>query len=245
MIKIAPVNYANTYPLIHFLDEMPEKYDVRIVPNIPSQVAEMLKKGEADLALIPVAALLDLEQYFIVGEHGIASDDYVASVCLFSEVPIEQVNKIYLDFHSRTSSRLVKWLLKYHWKQSVELIDTQDDTFIDEIGGDTAALVIGDRAFPLLLRYDYIYDLAHEWKTATGLPFVFAVWASTRLMHADFVLDFEKLQEKGLRNIPLVIQERDLGKAKYNMEKYYLQNIQYTLGPKHLEAIQLFLESEV
>ncbi|MCH5683464.1 hypothetical protein LWM68_03725 [Niabella sp. W65] len=139
-----------------------------------------LKTGEIDLGLVPVAIISQLPQFYINGNYCIGAVGDVASVALFSQVPIEQIRTIYLDYQSRSSVQLLKWLVKNHWKIDPELIDAKDESYLSYIKNDTAAVIIGDRALAQRSNFRYIYDLAGEWKIATGLPFVFAAWVSTK-----------------------------------------------------------------
>lgn len=68
----------------------------------------MLLNNEIDLGLIPVAVIPDLPSCHIIGEHCIGAEGEIASVALFSEVPMAEVETIYLDYQSRTSVELLK-----------------------------------------------------------------------------------------------------------------------------------------
>ncbi len=117
MIKIAPVNYTNTYPLLYKMDDLMAKYDIELVPMIPSAIPAAVQSGAVDLGLAPVAGLSMIDSPRLVGDYGIASEWEVASVALFSDVPIEEIEEVLLDFHSRTSVRLLKWLFRYRWQR--------------------------------------------------------------------------------------------------------------------------------
>ena len=43
-----------------------------------------------------------------------------------------------------------------------------------------AFLLIGDKVFDHEDEFIYSYDLAAEWREATGLPFAFAVWVARK-----------------------------------------------------------------
>ena len=181
-IKVGAVTYLNTRPLIYGMQQESFLKDHELVLDYPSKLAEMLKNGELDVALVPVALLPELLEYHIVSDYCIASDYEVASVCLFSEKPMSEIKKVYLDYQSKTSVALLKILFKQHWKQEVDFLAANDEGYIDKIQGDTAGLIIGDRALQFHERFAYRYDLATAWREMTGLPFVFAVWVSVREM---------------------------------------------------------------
>jgi hypothetical protein len=85
----------------------------------------MLIKDEIDIGLVPVAILPALKEYHIISDYCIACDGEVASVCLFSEVPVNDIQTILLDYQSKTSVALLKILLKEHWNIEPKLVDAE------------------------------------------------------------------------------------------------------------------------
>lgn len=183
-IKVGIVNYLNTAPLIYGLENSPIKNEIELIPDYPANLARDLKDKKIDLGLVPVAVIPDLEEWNLVGDYCIGCDGPVASVCIFSEVPIGEVKKVILDYQSRTSVELAKILLREYWKVDVELVNGAED-FRKDIRGTTAGLVIGDRALEQRLRSPYIYDLGEAWKQRS-LPFITAgdKWSSNLVIHA-------------------------------------------------------------
>jgi len=106
---------------------------------------QMLVNDEVDIGLIPVAAIPDLPSYHIVGNYCIGAEGEIASVCLFSEVPMSQIETVYLDYQSRSSVALLKWLMKEYWGINPRIIQAIDESYRQEIKGTTAGLVIGDQ----------------------------------------------------------------------------------------------------
>lgn len=147
--------------------------------DYPAKIARQLIDREVDVALVPVAIIPKLEEYHIIADFCIGAEGPVASVCLFSEVPLQEIKRIYLDYQSRTSVALLKILVRDHWKLSVEFIETTGD-YQDKIKGTDAGLVIGDRALAQRHISPFIYDLGEAWLRFTSLPFVFAAWISNR-----------------------------------------------------------------
>ena len=238
-IKVAAVNYLNTKPLLYGFRNHDVNNQIEMIGAYPAQVAEWLIKDEVDIALVPVAVIPKLKEYHIVSEYGIGCDGAVASVCLFSEVPLEQVEKVYLDYQSRTSVQLAKVLLKEYWKSNAELIEAPGETYRDEIKGNTAGLVIGDRALQQRRQSKYIYDLGEVWKTHTGLPFLFAAWISNKSLPIEFIKRFNEANSIGLLNIDTVVTENPYD--VYDLKDYYTNCISYTLDLEKKKALQLFL----
>lgn len=239
-IRVGTVNYLNTKPLEYGLKRSPMSEMIELVEDYPAHLADMLLKDQVDVGLIPVAIIPKLSEYYIVGDYCIGTEGEVASVCLFSEVPVEQVRKIYLDYQSRTSVALLKVLMREHWKIQPELVMASDENYRNEIKSDTAGLVIGDRALAQRKKSTFIYDLGSEWKNMTGLPFAFAAWISTRKIPEDFIEIFNKANAYGVEHIDEVIAANSFD--HYDLKKYYTHHLNYFLDGDKKKAIQLFLK---
>ena len=234
---VGAVSYLNTKPLIYGFEHGQMKDDLHLVLDYPANLAARIKKGELDVALLPIAAMLELDRSFIFSDYCIGADGAVASVCLFSEVPLEKIESIYLDYQSRTSVALLKVLLKNHWSKKVKFIEA-DENYISRIKGTAAGLVIGDRAFEQLKNFQHIYDLSEEWKTFTGLPFVFAAWVTNKNLSQQFVNAFNQANAIGFKHLDEIIDNENY--AHFNLESYYTQNISYRLNDQKHKAIELF-----
>ncbi len=239
-IRVGIVSYLNTRPLIYGLQRLPIKDKIELIEAYPASLAEKLMAGEIDLGLVPVAIIPGLGEYHINGNFCIGAVGEVASVALFSQEPVEKIEKIYLDYQSRSSVQLLKWLLAHHWKITPELMEAQDETYLDKIGEGTAALIIGDRALKHRSRARYVYDLAGEWKNATGLPFVFAAWVSKRPLPDAFINEFDAANAYGLNHIEEIVAEHHNG--IYDLKKYYSQNLSYELDEEKRRGLTRFLE---
>ncbi len=238
-IRVGAVSYLNTKPLIYGFEKGMMKDTVELIIDYPAIIATQLIKDEIDIGLIPVAVIPQLKEYHIISDFCIASDGEVASVCLFSEVPLNEVKTILLDYQSSTSVALLKVLLKEHWKISPNLVQASEG-YESTISGTTAGLVIGDRALVQRLQSKFIYDLGLAWKEMTGLPFVFAAWVSNKELSPQFVAAFNKANELGLANIDAVVNENIF--TAYDLHKYYTSNIKFKPEFDKLEVITLFLE---
>lgn len=221
------MSYLNTKPLLYGLQNGPIKDQIDLTLDYPSNLVKALKNNQIDVGLLPVAALADIDDYQIVSDHCIATEGEVASVCIFSEVPLEEIETVFLDYQSRTSVMLCKILFEKHWKKSVQFIDANDDSYIEKIKGNVAGLVIGDRALRIRHRFNFIYDLGSAWKEMTGFPFVFAVWVGKTQIKEEFITLFEEANQMGLSQINLIIDQNNL--SYYPMDLYFRTNISYLL----------------
>ena len=212
---------------------------MEIIEAYPAKVASMLLNDEIDVGLVPVAVIPQMKEHYIISDYCIGTNGNVASVCLFSEAEIHKIEKVLLDYQSKTSVALCKILMKNHWKKDVVFEDAKND-FSKEIKNNTAAVLIGDRALQQRKVSKYIYDLGGEWKAMTGLPFVFAAWISNKKLPEDFIKLFNQKNAEGINNIDVVIKENKCD--VYDLHTYYTQNISYTLNVEKLEGMNLFLE---
>lgn len=239
-IRVGIVNYLNTRPLIYGLQRPPISEMIELTGDYPAKIAEQLLHDEIDLGLVPVAVLKKMPMYHIVGDYCIGTEGEIASVALFSEVPVHEIKKVYLDYQSRTSVVLLKFLMKEYWGISPEIVQADNESYRDQIAGTTAGLVIGDRAFEQRKRSTFIYDLGSEWRSITGLPFVFAVWVSKQQLPEDFVRLFVEANALGLQHIDEMVNELSFG--LYDLKKYYTLHLSYRLDERKRKALELFLD---
>ena len=241
MLKISAVSYLNTIPFIHGLKQSELIKIIDLQLDYPSICAEKLINGTVDLALVPVVVILKLKEAHIISDYCIGANGAVDTVCLYSDVPVEEIESIALDYQSRTSVELLRVLLKEYWQLNPKFINAEVG-FEENIKGNHAALVIGDRAFALNTKHAYIYDLSAIWKEMTGLPFVFAAWVANTKLTQDFIIFFNKALEKGLSNIDKALAlEGDSYPNCENPEDYLNNKISYTLDAEKQKGMKLFL----
>ena len=241
MLKISAVSYLNTIPFIHGLKQSELIKTIDLQLDYPSICADKLINGTVDLALVPVAVIPKLKEAYIISDYCIGANGAVDTVCLYSDVPIEEIESIALDYQSRTSVALLRVLLKEYWQLNPEL-KKANVGFEENIKGNHAALVIGDRAFALNTKHAYIYDLSAIWKEMTGFPFVFAAWVANTKLPQDFIISFNKALEKGLSNIDKALAlEGDSYPNCENPEDYLNNKISYSLDSEKQKGMELFL----
>ena len=239
-IRVGAVSYMNTKPFIYGLQKGPVKDEIELVLDYPARLVSMLKNEEIDIGLVPVGALPSLGEYPIVSDYCIGTEGEVASVAVFSQVPMEEIETVYLDYQSRTSVLLCKLLFEKHWKKTVHFAHAGDEGYLDLIKGKTAGLIIGDRALMNRSRFPFIYDLGLGWKEMTGLPFVFAVWVSVQDLDTNFLFRFNESCKIGINNIERL---EDLSFSEYDLQEYFKNNISYGLDTSKKEAVAAFLSS--
>lgn len=239
-IRVGAVSYLNTKPLLYGVKRHPILDSIELIEDYPARIAQMLVDDEIDVGLIPVAATRRLAEWHIVSDYGIGAVGPVASVCLFSEVPMEQVETVILDYQSRTSVNLARVLLKEYWKKDVKLVNAEGEDFRNQISGSTAGVIIGDRALEQRSKSKYIYDLAQAWIDHTGLPFVFAAWISNKELPEDFKQSFNVANAIGLSKIDKVVAENSF--PFFDLKTYYTDCISYEIDEAKKQGLMLFLE---
>jgi len=197
---------------------------------VPSQCAEDLRDGRADVGIIPSIEYQRMEDVVALPGMAIASKNEVRSLLVVSKVPIEMAKSFALDTNSRSSVGLARILSRRHWNIDPEFIDMPPDPDKMLARAD-AALVIGDPALRLRLEVDalqakvpkaegcdccggedeqpikgietlFVYDIAQQWREMTGLPAVLAIWVARRgAVTPEMVADFQASREYGLSRI--------------------------------------------
>jgi chorismate dehydratase len=238
-IKVGAVSYLNTKPLIYGFQQGLMKDAIKLVEDYPSHIAGMLLNDEIDIGLVPVAIIPRLKEYHILSDYCIGTTGEVASVCLFSQLPITEVKEVLLDYQSKTSVQLAKILLKEYWKVNPIITDAKED-FRSHIKGTTAGLVIGDRAFEQRKTSKFIYDLGEAWKQHTGLSFVFAAWISNKPLAPGLIKDFNAATGLGLQQLDKVIAENPY--RLFDLQTYFTKHISYTLNEDKKKGLALFLQ---
>jgi chorismate dehydratase len=239
-IRVGAVSYLNTKPLLYGLQHHAISESIELIEDYPANLAKALEENTIDIGLVPVAVIPKLPEAHIISNYCIGAASPVASVCIFSQVPMESITSVYLDYQSKTSVNLARILLKNYWKQDVLLLEAPSN-FMDLIDGSTAAVIIGDRALEKYNSYAYRYDLAEAWINYTGKPFVFATWVANKPIDEVFIANFNEANGIGLKNIDSVVEQLSHKNNSYDLHTYFTINISYTLDAAKKEGMAQFL----
>ena len=243
-IRIGAVGYLNARPLTWALDRSPERWHVRY--DLPAVCAALLHSGETDLGLIPSIEYLQSPDYRFVPGVGIGSRGPVASVALYTRVPVEEVRSIALDTSSRTSVTLIRVLCHHHFRISPRFVSHGPDLAAMTREHD-AGLLIGDPAFDV----DHVslgltkIDLGEEWTAMTGLPFIYAAWTGRAgVASGADVRALQEAQAEGVASRLAIAEEYGRGDAaRASRAAVYLRdNVKYGLGPDEAAGLQTFLD---
>ena len=240
-LKVSAVSYLNTLPFIYGLKHYANIIDeIALELDIPSDCADKLLTGKVDIGLVPVAIIPQLKEHYIISDYCIGAQGKVNSVLLLSDVPLNEIEAIQLDYHSKTSVELVQLLANEYWNISPQWINATEG-FENKIENKVAGIIIGDRTFNLRKEYKYQYDLSEEWFKFTGLPFVFACWVSNKKVPSKFVQRFNRALAMGINNINILIKNYDnLNISTLQLQHYLENDIDYVLDADKIKAIKLF-----
>jgi chorismate dehydratase len=241
-VKVTAVSYLNTKPFLYGLGQSIIKDYFDLSLDMPSVCAEKIINGRADLGLVPIAAMPFLQNARIVSDFCIGAAGKVRTVNLYAQVPLAGIQKILLDYQSRTSALLVKLLAKNYWNIQPEW-EEADEGFINEIQDTTAGLVIGDRTFALAGKYPYVYDLAEQWQKFTALPFVFAVWVANKDLPVNFLQAFNEALQFGVKHRHLAVEHwQQSAPPNADLLHYFDECISYELDEEKKKAMELFYQ---
>ena len=238
-IKIGAVSYLNTKPLLYGIKNSKIIDEIELIEDYPSKIAAMLIDGRIDVGLVPVVIMNQLTNSQIISNYCIGANNEVASVALFSNCEMEDIDTVILDFQSRSSVALVKVLFKHYWKKEVTYKNASEN-YIDEIDKNVGGVIIGDRALQYQHQFKFQNDLASAWRKYTNLPFVFAAWIANKELPKEFIEKFNEANKTGLENLSLVINENPCD--YYDLNKYYTENISYNFDDQKKKGLELFLK---
>jgi chorismate dehydratase len=225
---------------------------------LPSECADRLATGAADIGLVPIAALAVTPGLRILPGCTIASKDYVRSLLLVRRAhqPLAQIRTVAADTASRTTIAYSRILFQKWGNPGAEFIPMAADLDAMLRRAD-AAIMIGDPALLALEEEanqfersgeEFVYhDLAHEWRSLTGLPFVSAVWCAApgSVLDDSVPDDFIRSRDHGLANIEALSDEwsKKLPLAESTIRHYLTANIHYILDDECLAGMEGFFRA--
>ena len=260
-IRVAAINFLNPAPLMWDFEhpplnaELAQRYSIDRMT--PSECAARLATGAADVGLIPIAALATIPGLRILPGCTIASKSRVRSLVLVRRAnqPLDQVRSVAADNASRTTLAYARILFHKWGNAEVPFIPLAAD--LDRmLARADAAIMIGDPALLALeeqsnrfarTQEELVYhDLAHEWRTLTGLPFVSAVWAAAHgsALDESIARDFIRSRDHGLACIDAIAAEwtKQIPVPESTIRIYLGENIHYVLDEEIVEGMRGFFQ---
>lgn len=255
-LRVGRIPYVNCYPVYGAIDRGIVRLDAELVTGVPTELNRLVSEGQLDVSVVSaVEYARDSRRYLLLPDLAISCDGPVRSVVLFSSRPAEELGgeRVLVSASSMTSVALLELLLEHVWQARPEFVRGDTEHGGSQNGDCVARLVIGDAALVLSdsrskngdSRYPYAYDLGQEWKSWTGLPFVFAVWVAQRAtpvsrslgVHASLI----ESRDWGLAHLD------ELAEAAANATgvsladcRTYLSGLDYGLSYEHLAGLTEF-----
>lgn len=231
--RVGSVPYLNAAPLTRSLES-------ELIFATPSKLAQMLRRGELDAALVSVTEVLFNDGYDILDGIAIASLGEVYSVLLAHKKPLVEVKEVFCDTASLTGVNLLKVLLAEknlfpEFKPLENYPVAAEKDFV---------MLIGDPAidFQRAPHTHEIMDLGAEWTDMTRLPFVYAVWALRReVENKELRYELRESKNFGLDTIDYIIETREEYDEDFRRD-YFEWNIHYHLAEDEKRGIQKFCE---
>lgn len=242
-LRIGAVSYLNSKPLIEGFSSMLTHATLTL--DVPSRLADLLQRGQLDVALIPSVESFSDPDYVIVSDACVATHGPVMSVKLYSRVHPGEIRSLALDEGSRTSACLAKVILREQYGveprlETLPLTSGTEGTTADAI------LLIGDRAMhEPSEQFHTVWDLGAKWLEWTGLPFVFAMWVARRDTELRGVPEaLSAVRDLGLSRIH-EIAARECGPLHLTEEtafRYLTRNLYFRLGQAEKQGLRQFHE---
>lgn len=248
--RVSAVSFLNTSPLVWGLLHGPQKgrMDLRFV--VPSECADDLSEGRADIGLVPIIELARQPDLTVIPGSAIVCRGPVRSILLVSKCPLPEIRTLAADTSSRTSVVLTQLVLRFKGVEAPVVTPHQPDLDAMLRIAD-AALIIGDPA----LRLDpemsarqgqpvFVYDVGQQWVEMTGLPMVFAVWAAKEHVDPSAAGVFEESKCYGLSHTDQIVRVESAARAfdPDLVREYITGHISYDLGPRERLAMDRYLE---
>jgi chorismate dehydratase len=242
VIRIGSVPYLNSKVLVYGLQRATPDYTFET--HVPSVLAEKLRSGAVDIALVSAIEYFRNPGYCILPNLSISGHREMWSIKLFHRSPLSSARRVGLDPSSETTNALLKIILLEKLRLNIELVALTPGEDPAARGDLDGFLKIGD---PCLLCAPppghEALDLAAEWHAFTNLPFVFAVWLARQGADLEGVNNTLAMAKRdGLRHTDEIAREGSarLGLDFARVKTYISKIVHYDLGRSELGGLDLF-----
>jgi chorismate dehydratase len=259
-VRVGRIPYVNCYPVYGAIDRGIVPLSAELVDGVPTALNRLMAEGSLDVSVVSaVEYARHADRYLLLPDLAISCDGPVRSVALFSRRPASELDgrRVVVSRSSMTSVALVELLFENVWRATPQFV--LGDAEVSDVArfgsephdarlviGDAALLLTAARASGPAATYDYVYDLGAEWKSWTGLPFVFAVWVAQRATAGEQALGacaaLRASRDWGLGHLGALA---DQAAAATGVDRRtcleYLSGLDYGLSYAHLAGLTEFL----
>jgi chorismate dehydratase len=261
-LRVAAIDFLNPAPLMWDFEHPPDSDKLALRYKIdrmtPAECAVRLATRQADIGLIPIAALATIPGLRILPGCTIASKGRVRSLLLVRRAsqPLSELRTVAADSASRTTLAYAR-ILFHKWgnpevpflPMAADLDMMLDHADAAVLIGDPALFALEERAnrFERTAETLVYHDLAEEWAFLTGLPFVSAVWGIARSGPLDesIAADFIRSRDHGLQNLDALASEWSMRIPiqEETIRSYLTANIHYVLDEECMEGMRGFFRA--
>jgi chorismate dehydratase len=252
-MRLGRIPWINCYPIYGAIDRGLVRVPAELVTGTASELNDLLAAGELQVSVVSaVEYARNAAAYHLLPDLAITCDGPVHSVALFSRRPVTELDDctVLRTASSRTSVLLLDLIARHRWNVRPRYATARAEAAdLEALAGlpHEAVLVIGDAALLLAAeeRYPVRVDLGAEWRSWTGLPFVFAVWAARRETGLEAVQAVHRrlLESRawGLAHLDelAAAAARTTGVAE-PVCRAYLGDLDYALSYRHLAGLTDF-----
>ena len=229
-LRLGRISYLNMAPLFQRLETSAVE-----ITGVPTELNAKLCGGEIDLA--PISSIewaRNAERLLLLPRLCVSSEGAVDSIQLVSAKPLRRIETIAVTPESATSTVLTRVLLP-----DAEHVPFEQDA--------DARLLIGDAALRSMFDDPTAHhDLGRLWQERTGLPMVYAVFATPAPLRAGVV----ELEEALLEAHRLARAQREQIARETSAEHgypagylaRYFEKLHYRFGPRERDGLLAFLE---
>ncbi|AWN27998.1 MULTISPECIES: menaquinone biosynthesis protein [Streptomyces] len=253
--RVGHIQFLNCLPLYWGLARTGTLLDLDLSKDTPEKLSEQLVRGELDIAPITLVEFLRAADDLVAfPDLAVGCDGPVMSCVIVSQKPLDQLDgaRVALGSTSRTSVRLAQLLLAEKIGVRPEYYSCPPDLGLMMQEAD-AAVLIGDAALRANLHDGprlglEVHDLGQMWKEWTGLPFVFAVWATRREYLEREPAVVQKVHEAFLASRDLSLEEvTKVAEQAARWETFdepvlerYFTTLDFRFGPAQLRGVTEF-----
>ncbi|GAW91730.1 menaquinone biosynthetic enzyme MqnA/MqnD family protein [Calderihabitans maritimus] len=250
-VRLGKVDYLNCLPLYDAIETGKVALEADLFPGTPTLLNQKFLAGELDITpLSSIEYARNSEKCIILPGISISADGRVASILLFSKVPLEDLEgkKVALTSSSATSVVLLKILLtlQYNIRVRYETCEPRLSSMLEKA---EAALLIGDDALVEAAncrRNLYVYDLGEMWKKFTGYPMIYALWVIRRDFAEKYPEEVNRIsraficsQRIGMSNVPQLVAKARARRGLPEKILYdYFATIRYDLDERYQRALK-------
>ncbi len=249
------IQFLNCLPLYWGLARTGTLLDLDLTKDTPEKLSEQLVRGELDIAPVTLVEFLRAADDLVAfPDLAVGCDGPVMSCVIVSQKPLDQLDgaRVALGSTSRTSVRLAQLLLAEKIGVRPDYYTCPPDLGLMMQEAD-AAVLIGDAALRANLHDGprlglAVHDLGQMWKDWTGLPFVFAVWATRREYLEREPAVVHKVHEAFLASRDLSLEEvAKVAEQAARWETFdepvlerYFTTLDFRFGPEQLGGVTEF-----